>query len=305
MLTREIPMLTTRAALQPQSFNDDNKTCDLVWSTGAQVRRFDWCEGPFIEELDLSPEAVDMTRLNSGAPLLDTHDCYELESVIGVVERAWLENGIGHATVRFSEREEVEPIVRDVKAGIIRNVSVGYAVQQYEITAPQDGSMPVYRATKWEPYELSLVPIGADAKAAVRSHEARHPVVITQRSTAMTDTVETPPVNEPVIPAEPAAPAAEPETIDAADVATRAVQAERERVFAIRDAVRLAKLDDGIADEMIRSGKSLDQCRDDIWRRWADRVDATATHPNHSEPAYDKRSAEIAQSLLKQVSGVK
>ena len=93
--------------------------------------------------------------------------------------------------------------------------------------------------------------------------------------------------------------------MEAGDIATRAVQAERERVFAIRDAVRLAKLDDGIADEMIRSGKSLDQCRDDIWRRWADRVDATATQPNHSEPAYNKRSAEIAQSLLKQVSGAK
>ena len=304
MLTRDIPMLSTRAALQPQTFDSDNLTVDLMWSTGAQVRRFDWVEGPFVEELDMAPESIDLTRLNSGAPLLDTHDCYELESVIGVVERAWVENGMGYATVRFSSRDEVQPIVADVKAGIIRNVSVGYAVHEYEITAPQDGSMPTYRATKWEPYELSLVPIGADAKASVRKSDERHPVSITHRSTAMSDPIEETPVEEtaPVIPAEPTeAP------VDVAEAVRSALEIERGRVRGIRETVRMAKLDESVGESLIESGKPLEECRLEALRMWSEKVDNSATHSGRpeGEVVAESRSAELAQSIFRQVAGVK
>ena len=303
MLTREIPMLSTRAALQPQTFNPENLTVDLMWSTGAQVRRFDWCDGPFNEELDMSPESVDLTRLNSGAPLLDTHDCDDLDGVIGVVERAWLADGNGYATVRFSAREEVAPIVADVQAGIIRNVSVGYAVLEYEISAPQDGSMPTYRAVRWEPYELSLVPIGADAKASVRKTDERYPVTINQRSPAMSDPIEETPVEEtaPVIPAEPTeAPVADVET-----AIRNAISTERKRAAGIRDTVRMAKLDESVAEKLIDSGKSLDECRAEVLRQWSEKVDASAT-PSGGEIPEPKqsRAAELAQGLLKQVAGV-
>lgn len=308
--TRELPMLTTRAALQPQTFDADNLTVDLVWSTGAQVRRFDWVEGPFIEELDMAPESIDLTRLNSGAPLLDTHDCYELESVIGVVERAWVVDGMGYATVRFSSRDEVQPIVADVKAGIIRHVSVGYVVQEYEITAPQDGSMPTYRATKWEPYELSLVPIGADAKASVRKIDERHPVFITQkRSPAMSDPIEETPV-EATAPEslEPVAEVVEsPSSAPDVDTAVRnALAGERLRVKGIRESVRMAKLDEAVAETLIDSGKPLNECRNEVLRQWSAKVDASATASGgaNPEPA-QSRAAELARSLLQQVSGVK
>lgn len=305
MQTRDIPMLSTRAALQPQTFDSDNLTVDLMWSTGAQVRRFDWVEGPFIEELDMAPESIDLTRLNSGAPLLDTHDCYELESVIGVVERAWVADGMGYATVRFSSRDEVQPIVADVKAGIIRNVSVGYAVQEYEITAPQDGSMPTYRATKWEPYELSLVPIGADAKASVRKSDERHPVILNQkRSPAMSDPIEETPVEEtaPVIPAEPTeAP------VDVAEAVRSALENERGRVRGIRETVRMAKLDEAVVEALIDSGKPLEECRSEVLRMWSEKVDNSATHSGRPEGEIvaESRSAELAQSIFRQVAGVK
>ena len=308
--TRELPMLTTRAALQPQSFDDTSKTCELVWSTGAQVRRFDWFDGPFIEELDMSPEAIDMTRLNSGAPLLDTHDCYELESVIGVVERAWIDNGLGHAVVRFSERKEIAPIVADVKAGIIRNVSVGYQVHEYEITAPQDGSMPTYRATKWEPYELSLVPIGADSKASVRKIDERHPVILNNRSQAMSESPEKKaPAEETKTPD-----SQEAETIVAeapaqdVDTAVRnALAGERLRVKGIRESVRMAKLDEAFAERLIDSGHPLDECRAEVIRAWSEKVDKEATvsgRPDGDVNQPKSRAAELAQGLLKQVAGV-
>ena len=61
----------------------------------------------------------------------------------------------------------VEPLWQDVRAGIIRNVSVGYTVRAYEVIE-QDGQVPVWRAIDWQPVELSAVPIGADDGAGFR-----------------------------------------------------------------------------------------------------------------------------------------
>jgi hypothetical protein len=72
--------------------------------------------------------------------------------------------------VRFSDRDEVEPIWRDVAAGIIRNVSVGYSVRSYEVT-DTEGQPPVWRAVDWQPLELSAVPVGADAAAGFRASD--------------------------------------------------------------------------------------------------------------------------------------
>ena len=92
--------------------------------------------------------------------------------------------------MRFSKRADVEPIWKDVQDRIIRNVSVGYRVHKYEQSEPQPG-VPVTRlALDWEPYEISAVPIGADAAAQVRAdaQHAQHaqiktnPCVITTRA---------------------------------------------------------------------------------------------------------------------------
>jgi hypothetical protein len=76
--------------------------------------------------------------------------------------------------VRFSAREEVQPILQDVNDKIIRNVSAGYATYRVEMIPPQNlDDLWVYRAIDWEPIELSLVPIGADAGAETREHAMR------------------------------------------------------------------------------------------------------------------------------------
>ena len=71
--------------------------------------------------------------------------------------RGKAEHFVGRATVRFSDRADVEPIWQDVKGGIIRNVSVGYRVQTYEIRE-EEGAVPVWTAVDWQPLELSAVP---------------------------------------------------------------------------------------------------------------------------------------------------
>jgi len=158
--------------LIPETVDAKARTVELVWSTGAMVRRRDyWTGKPYDEVLSLEEGHVDLSRLNGGAPLLNTHGAHDLGQVLGVVERAWVETGEagpqGKARVRFSGRADVEPIWRDVEAGIIRNVSVGYSVRRFEITE-QEGQVPIWRAVDWQPMELSAVPVGADAAAGFR-----------------------------------------------------------------------------------------------------------------------------------------
>lgn len=162
--------------LMPDSVDETTRTVEMVWSTGASVRRRDpWTGRVYDEVLSLDAAHVDLSRLNGGAPLLNTHGAYDLEDVLGVVEAAWIDTRsgtpVGRARVRFSEREDVAPIWADVRSGIIRNVSVGYAVRSYEITE-EEGRVPVWRAVDWQPMELSAVPVGADAAAGFRAQDA-------------------------------------------------------------------------------------------------------------------------------------
>lgn len=164
--------LRSDVRLMPETVDVAARTVELVWSTGAVVRRRDyWTGKPYDEVLSLEAGHVDLSRLNGGAPLLNTHGAHDLGQVLGVVERAWVETGEdgaqGRARVRFSARADVEPIWRDVEAGIIRNVSVGYSVRRFEVTE-QEGQVPIWRAVDWQPMELSAVPVGADAAAGFR-----------------------------------------------------------------------------------------------------------------------------------------
>jgi hypothetical protein len=151
-----------RAALEPESVDESNRTVDVVWSTGADVRRRDTV-GHFVERLALDPAAVDLTRF-IGAPVLNAHRQESLDNVIGVVTDASVDGVRGHGTVKFSERAAA--IWADVKAGILRNVSVGYSVQAWKDS--QENGTRVRTAVKWTPLELSFVAVPADAGATVR-----------------------------------------------------------------------------------------------------------------------------------------
>jgi hypothetical protein len=264
-------LLQTRAMFEPSTINVEERTVELVWSTGAQVRRASWSRGDYIEELSMAPGAVRLDRLNKGAPLLDAHDSYSLRSQIGVVQRAWLNGNEGRALVKFSRRDDVESIFQDVIDGIYRNVSVGYKVHKTE--RDETGTVPVERAVDWEPYELSLVPIPADAGAQVRSEEP--PATQPEKERSMTlpaDGVQAP---EPTQDNETraAAPAAAPAPAPAAPVvnADEVRAGERRRVTDIMDACRKAGLDGGFAEQLIADGTPIDQARAAIIDKMAER----------------------------------
>ena len=111
------------------------------------------------EVLVHTPEAIDMTRLLNGAPLLFGHDD---KDQIGVIETAWLDGSKLRAKVRFSKSARGQEFEADVKDNIRRNVSVGYVVTEWERDEELLDDVPVYRATRWEPLEVSIVSVPAD-----------------------------------------------------------------------------------------------------------------------------------------------
>jgi hypothetical protein len=161
------------------SVDVQKRTVELVFSTGAGVVRYDWLDGKqYLERLSLEAAHIRLDRLNAGAPLLNAHSALSLADQIGVVEpgSVKLTKQEARATVRFSKRADVEPFFQDVCDGIIRNVSVGYRVHRFEEQAAgKDNALPVRLATDWEPYEISLVPMGADAGAGVRTSSTLTP----------------------------------------------------------------------------------------------------------------------------------
>ena len=110
----------------------------------------------------MAPEPVRLERLNAGAPFLKVHEAHDLDAVIGSVVpgSARIENGQGIARIRLSERDAVGDIWRDIEAGHIRAVSIGYQVHRFEISKP-DGQRELWRAVDWTPFEISAVPVGA------------------------------------------------------------------------------------------------------------------------------------------------
>jgi hypothetical protein len=74
----------TPAKIRSASFDADANTVDIVWTTGAAVRRADYYV-EFDEVLSLEPGAVRLDRLNAGASFLDAHNDCAVANILGVV----------------------------------------------------------------------------------------------------------------------------------------------------------------------------------------------------------------------------
>ena len=148
-----------------ESLNEEKRTVELSFSSEEAVERFFG-----FEILDHSPSAVRMKRLNSGGPLLLDHSSREQ---IGVIEKAEIGNDRkGRAVVRFSKGSRAQEVFQDVVDGIRKNVSVGYRIHEFVLEKETDG-VATYRATDWEPLEVSLVSVPADISVGVGRDDDR------------------------------------------------------------------------------------------------------------------------------------
>ena len=145
-LTRQATGLEVRA-------DGDNAVLSLSFSSETPYTRSTWFDEPWVEILGHKDSEVDLSRLNAGAPVLANHERYggaagSPLATIGVVEKAWIDDGIGRAEIRLSRRPELAGLVQDIRDGIVRNVSVGYQINERQLQHAREDAPDEYRVTR-------------------------------------------------------------------------------------------------------------------------------------------------------------
>jgi len=245
------------------------RTVPLAFSSETPVSRW------FGDEiLDHSISSVRLGRLNNAGPLLVDHDPTRQ---IGVIEQVTLgTDRVGRALVRFGKSEAAEEIYQDVKDGIRQHVSVGYRVHKMVLESKQ-GDQESYRATDWEPMEISLVAVPADATVGVGRAQAP------QDAQAFETLIEGARNAEPVTPeTSPATkePIMTTPDIQVIEAAARSDAAKNERsrtneIAALGEA-HAKRGGDKLAMQFIREGKSVEDFR-------AALLDAAAKEPQQTD----------------------
>ncbi|WP_231620446.1 phage major capsid protein [Enterobacter hormaechei] len=147
------------ASALASSINDESLEVEIAFMSEEPVQR-DFGDGAIYNEILITtPESVDLSRLNTGAPLLFQHDHMRL---IGTIVNARIdEDRVGRATVRFSSVGEGLTRFAQVKEGVLTKVSVGYRILEYRI----DGDDLL--VTRTLPTEISFVSVPADNNVGV------------------------------------------------------------------------------------------------------------------------------------------
>lgn len=231
----------------------DSRTVELSFSSETPYGRW------FGDEiLCHDEECINLERFNNGlGTVLFNHD---RDAVVGHIEKVWLEDNRGKALVRFDTDEQSETIFQKVQSGTLQGVSVGYAINRYEVLEDEDTKStngrftgPAYVVTDWEPLEISIVSVPADPTVGVgRSAEEIHTSIDTQEDNTRMDQEKTLEVQE-VKSTEPV------ETgLTQADL-QKAMEQERKRTSEITALFR--DFDVEGADEAIVMGVSVDEAR--------------------------------------------
>jgi HK97 family phage major capsid protein len=222
------------------------------------------------------PGAMDLSRMNDGAPWLWGHDP---NKVLGVVEKAWLgEDRRLYSTVRWSPNtldkgNEEYKRRQDIQAGITRNVSFAYEIEDLDERA--DG----FYVTSWPVLEVSSVSVPADQTVGLGR-------AMDEPAAVEPDPAPAAPELEPV-----AAATAEPQPeplrsltvqtaertdspdpipmtteINVAEVQQDARRAERERVASIRSMCDQFQLPE-LAEKLINDDASIDAAREVVMQQ--------------------------------------
>jgi hypothetical protein len=233
------------------AINVEKRTVELSFASEAPVER--WYG---MEVLDCSADACDLTRLRESGPLLVNHNT---EDQVGVIDTCAMDGGKGRAVVRFGQSARAKEIFQDVVDGIRSLVSVGYRVREAVLFSKND-KVETYRATKWEPLEISIVSIPADTSVGVgRSQHSQDSDMNKQR--ILLDPAPAAgggggtPAPAPVAP-----------VVNVTEIEGRGVTAERNRVKTLTTLAKRYKCEDLLGDA-IEKGHGEDQFRQAVLER--------------------------------------
>lgn len=261
--------------LERAAVSEEERTVELAFASEVRYERW-WG----IEILDCTPSAVNLERLNARHPLLLNHDTRQQ---IGVVEKAWIDTDRRcRALVRFSRSALGQEIFQDVVDGIRELVSVGYAIDDMVLESRTD-DQATYRVTRWTPFEVSIVPVPADASVGVGRSLAAEAATAQPKEIPMSDTII-------------AAPAAQ-QAPDIRVVEDNARREERERVTAIR-AMGAAHHLVAEADQAINAGTAVDAFRATVLAKLEERgAIKPAVKPELGLSENEKRSYSLVRLM--------
>ena len=247
----DLPVLHRTAAVTRK--DGDDARVELSFSSEEPVMR--WFGS---EVLGHAEGEADLSWIGSGhANALMDHDA-RISAIVGVVERAWLANRRGMATVRLATTPDAIRLKGLIDDGIVSSISVGYRIDEMQEAGQTDAGEPVYRATSWRPTEISFVASPADVTVGVGRGDdeqdagRRYPVTVRRSAT----------MNAPVV------------TEPTADEAARA---ERDRIVVLQQyGARYGDVDGPtIAAAVIAEGGSIEDLRA--------RIDAAERRARQSE----------------------
>lgn len=231
-------------AVDRAAINAEARTVELAFSSETPYDRY-WGR----EILDHSQNSIRLGRLTTGGPLLMDHDARDH---VGVIESVQIgADRVGRAVVRFGKSARADEVWQDVVDGIRRNVSVGYMIHDAVLVEKSD-TIDTYRITDWEPFEVSMVAVPADASVGVgRSADT---------DTDLNPVIE---INEhkeiKVMPTQ---------DLDAQAIEQRGADSVQKRVNEIIGIGQQYKCQD-LAAEFIRSGKSVEEFKNAVMERIA------------------------------------
>jgi hypothetical protein len=258
------------AEFAPASYDPPTRTMDLEMSTGARGVRFDWWTGlDFEEELSMEPGAVNLDRANNHAPFLDCHRSWTADNVLGklIPGSVRVESGKLVGRVQFAADDELDEYgkrtIAKIISGTLRNLSIGYNVQEWERIRAKDRDddvdMDLYRAVRWEVYECSIVPMGFDDAAKTRGLGGDK----TPMNKELNMGLDRDKALAPSAPAEPVVPNGG--SIDEAAIREEArkaaTEAEKARVSGILMTARKLRIDDSVSEKLITDGVDLEAAR--------------------------------------------
>jgi len=236
------------------------------------------------EVLSHAPGAADLSRLNNGAVHLWNHDRDVVLGVVtgaeigadrrGVVTTRWSPNTLERGSEEWKRRQDVE-------SAITSKVSFAYEVR--DAMDMGDGKILV---TKWAPLEVSTVSIPADDTVGHDRQQREHPAEIEKAEreelaylqdigAALTSSerqrLEHPAASppepqqmEPPIMDEQVSAPPETMTVETQQDARSAAEVERERIKIIGAMCRQHGMPEGMADDLVDAGVSVDQAREQV-----------------------------------------
>ena len=256
-----------RAQFSPSSYDEEKRTVEVVAATEFAVTRHRYTRFGDVEAYDeilpVDEKTVDLSRLNNGASVLNNHRSWGgVSDVIGRVERAWIAGGELRCVLRLSSREDVLPIVQDIRDGILSHVSIGYKVEGYEDVTQEKDPRKQLRAKRWSAYEVSFVGIPADPNAGVRSASQKElyivPVETREEKTMPPEATGAQIEENRSHETNPAPP------VDVEAVRREARAAERARVSEIREHCRAFHLPEAEIDTLVDTGRSLAELTSEV-----------------------------------------